>query len=255
MISTLMNGNTSKIIYDCCDLGVAHEWYPFQITSMNEVAMSLGFGLAVSWVPSECMTSGDKLKEWNYDSQPLPSQYCMWPPQYCIWASSSEMYNQSHKDYWLWDLDQGASQTQFNCWGEGYGEYSSTCANTNPRRIYSEKTQLTKNDMNLIMLKGFPYSSKLINDNVTEADTVTYTCHYENCEKEFNRSWNLLDHARKHLKVKPFACRYCSRCFTQKGNMQKHEKTHKIPEITNRKRYKCSHCGRKYTERYNYRVR
>ena len=56
------------------------------------------------------------------------------------------------------------------------------------------------------------------------------------------------------MNVKPHVCKYCSKGFTQKGNLKKHLKTHEVPLVGNRKRYQCEYCNRKYTERYNYRV-
>ena len=42
--------------------------------------------------------------------------------------------------------------------------------------------------------------------------------------------------------------------FTQKGNLKKHLKTHMMPDVESRKRYKCEFWASSYTERYNYKV-
>jgi len=66
-----------------------------------------------------------------------------------------------------------------------------------------------------------------------------YICRYGKWEKEFLRIWNFLDHLRMHEKIKPFGWRYCERSFTQKGNLKKHEKQHLVPNIKDRKKFKC----------------
>ena len=52
-------------------------------------------------------------------------------------------------------------------------------------------------------------------------------CKYPGCNKTFNKSWNFKDHALMHEGVKPYTCNVCLKNFTQKGNMEKHMKTHK----------------------------
>mmetsp|Transcript_25731 Transcript_25731/g.22834 ORF Transcript_25731/g.22834 Transcript_25731/m.22834 type:complete len:85 (+) Transcript_25731:151-405(+) len=68
------------------------------------------------------------------------------------------------------------------------------------------------------------------------------------------RTWNLLDHIRMHYGIKPYQCNFCSRSFTQKGNMRKHLIQHYQPELVKRKRFKCEYCRSSFTERYNYRT-
>lgn len=113
---------------------------------------------------------------------------------------------------------------------------------------------LSKNDINLMILNNFPYTSSLKNVKGYSKMMVVYTCNYEDCGKEFNRTWNLLDHARQHQNIKPYVCLYCKKSFTQKGNLKKHEKVHEHPNLTERKRFRCDICFSKYTERYNFRV-
>ena len=53
-------------------------------------------------------------------------------------------------------------------------------------------------------------------------------CEYPGCGKTFSKSWNFKDHALMHEGVKPYTCKICLKSFTQRGNMEKHMKTHKI---------------------------
>lgn len=113
----------------------------------------------------------------------------------------------------------------------------------------------SKNELNLALLEGFPYTVERKSCKGYAKLMDVYTWHFENCGKEFLRTWNLLDHARVHNKVKPYVCDCCTKQFTQKGNLKKHMKTHQAPRLRDRKRYQCEFCNSKYTERYNYRVR
>ena len=78
-----------------------------------------------------------------------------------------------------------------------------------------------------------------------------FICKYDNCHKKFSKTWNFLDHAKAHVGLKPFRCEYCSKTFTQKGNMQKHMRKHLIEDIEERRAYKCPYCPKAYTDKYN----
>ena len=67
--------------------------------------------------------------------------------------------------------------------------------------------------------------------------TTYYICTYENCKKEFTRTWSILDHARMHVGIRPYSCKICGRSYTQKGNMLKHMKRHDEPPINTRRSY------------------
>ena len=114
--------------------------------------------------------------------------------------------------------------------------------------------KLSKSDLNLEMLKDFPFSIEVRKNGVGSDPLTVYICQFEGWNKEFTRTWNILDHARVHTGVKPFECEVWGKKFTQKGNLRKHTKTHTIPDVENRKRYRCEICSSSYTERYNYKV-
>ena len=84
--------------------------------------------------------------------------------------------------------------------------------------------------------------------------TTFYTCGYEGWNKEFTRTWSILDHVRMHEGVRPYVCKYCSRSYTQKGNMIKHMRRHIEPDVYTRRAYICEFCNHGYTEKYNLKV-
>lgn len=103
-------------------------------------------------------------------------------------------------------------------------------------------------------MKKFPYSSELRVNPKNDKTFVIYVCKHEGCDKEFLRTWNLLDHARTHQNVRPHVWEYCDKAFTQKGNLRKHLMQHFQPSLNLRKKYKCRFCSKGFTEKYNYKT-
>lgn len=121
-------------------------------------------------------------------------------------------------------------------------------------RNYEATNKVSKSDMNLELLKDYEYRSEVRHPEGEDKPVTYYICTHKGCNKEFTRTWNILDHARMHKGVKPYKCNFCMKQFTQKGNLRKHMKTHIMPSLDQRKRYKCEYCDSSYTERYNYKV-
>lgn len=86
------------------------------------------------------------------------------------------------------------------------------------------------------ILKGFKFEYKPCKNAIRNKRIIV--CKYDNCNKEFTKSWNFLDHARMHEGLKPFVCDICGKSFTQSGNMKKHRKQHAVDDIDKRKIYK-----------------
>mmetsp|Transcript_11364 Transcript_11364/g.10031 ORF Transcript_11364/g.10031 Transcript_11364/m.10031 type:complete len:82 (+) Transcript_11364:353-598(+) len=72
-------------------------------------------------------------------------------------------------------------------------------------------------------LQEFDYEVVTRSTPITSKPAFVFICKHEGiCNKEFERSWNLLDHLRMHNGIKPFKCNECRKQFTQKCNMLKH---------------------------------
>jgi hypothetical protein len=75
------------------------------------------------------------------------------------------------------------------------------------RICYDNPLLLSKNELNLEMLKQFRYTTETRNLPNGRYQTV-YVCKKEGCDKEFMRTCNLLDHARMHSGIKPNFCSF-----------------------------------------------
>ena len=158
--------------------------------------------------------------------------------------------------YWWWSFNDANANYCSGASNFGYQTAFSTCADIDGHKDSSLQfdKKMSKSDINLELLRKFEYETVLRNVDGEDKPQTIYICKFDNCNKEFTRTWNILDHARMHKGVKPFSCDFCLKQFTQKGNLRKHLKTHLIPSINQRKRYKCEYCDSSYTERYNYKV-
>ena len=114
-----------------------------------------------------------------------------------------------------------------------------------------EEPGISKTEIYEKLLKPFKYDKSLQTDSRTGKSHTIYTCKYGECDKEYNKIWNLLDHVRMHEGIKPYKCKECGKTFTQKGNLKKHSKQHSVVSLKDRKRFQCHVCLKKYTERYN----
>lgn len=75
-------------------------------------------------------------------------------------------------------------------------------------------------------LKGHFCTTKHVYNSTTKRMNKVITCNYPGCGKEFNKTWNILDHFKVHTGEKPYKCGNCKKSFSQKGNLTKHLKLH-----------------------------
>ena len=80
----------------------------------------------------------------------------------------------------------------------------------------------------IYVLKGYSYETGYIESNGPKRKKRVIYCRYPGWEKIFIKAWNFLDHARMHLGEKPFQCSQWDSKFTQKGNLKKHLKKHRV---------------------------
>lgn len=114
---------------------------------------------------------------------------------------------------------------------------------------------MTKEDMYFALLKDYKYETLSFFDKKKQKHIPQYKWGFEGWGKILQKPWNLLDHVRMHVGVKPYKCQWCGKGFTQKGNLKKHVRQHIQQDVNKRKRYTCKLWNKGYTERYNLKVR
>ncbi|CAI2363598.1 unnamed protein product [Moneuplotes crassus] len=85
-------------------------------------------------------------------------------------------------------------------------------------------------------LKGYKYERKYLFNEKTMRTNTVLICKYDGCNKVCNKTWDLLDHMRKHTGEKPYQCKVCLKRFSQRGNVIKHKKMHEKGAKKNRRR-------------------
>jgi len=134
------------------------------------------------------------------------------------------------QNYWMWSIEGSVYGYPI------YSPYDGQCSYTPSiwtTQAPSTKVKITKrNEKYLAELQGYDYAIEDRIDHNIGKQTVAYVCKYEgNCNQEFQRSWNLLDHIRMHYNIRPYSCSYCDFKFTQKGNLNKHMLKHIVPNV------------------------
>jgi hypothetical protein len=118
----------------------------------------------------------------------------------------------------------------------------------------SNGTNLKRDMINYKVLEGHKYEIK---DNPKMSDCVNkriYICKYDNCNKVFTKTWNLVSHFRIHTNEKPYKCSECQKLFTQRSNLSRHMAIHCKNSTIETKVHTCTECPRKYSSQYNLNV-
>ena len=75
---------------------------------------------------------------------------------------------------------------------------------------------ITKEEIYEKLLMQFKHEKvKLWNSDHTKFK-FKYICKYGDCNKEFDKIWNMINHVRMHENIKPYLCKKCGISFTQK---------------------------------------
>ena len=88
----------------------------------------------------------------------------------------------------------------------------------------SEEESQTKQEV--LRLKGYEYERKCVYNEETMRTNTVLIWMYDGCGKICNKTWDLLDHMRKHTGEKPYKWLVCNKSFSQRGNVIKHKKMH-----------------------------
>jgi uncharacterized Zn-finger protein len=75
--------------------------------------------------------------------------------------------------------------------------------------------------------------------NKRPSDIKKLACHYDDCDKTFNRQARLNEHLRSHTNTRPFKCPHCPKNFLRDSHLKHHVKS----AHSNVRDYTCSHIG------------
>ena len=77
-------------------------------------------------------------------------------------------------------------------------------------------SNITKEEIYERLLMPFKHEKVKTWNNIHTKSKITYICKYNDCNKEFDKTWNMLDHVRMHEGIRPYSCKICKNSFTQK---------------------------------------
>ncbi|CAI2368694.1 unnamed protein product [Moneuplotes crassus] len=97
---------------------------------------------------------------------------------------------------------------------------------TENKKEAKKKRFMLKSQEGIQRLAGYKYEHKFVYNQKTMRTNTVLSCKYEGCTKVYNKTWDLLDHMRKHTGEKPYQCKTCLKRFSQRGNVIKHKKMH-----------------------------
>lgn len=145
------------------------------------------------------------------------------------------------------EMCQGHKQQDFDVysWNPDNTKYSGiNCASS-----------ASKRDMvNYKVLEGHQYQIIDNPDKKNCANKRLYIWKYDNCDKVFTKTWNLVSHFRVHTNEKPYQCSECKKLFTQRSNLSRHMSIHCKGNSKDKTMHKCPECPRKYSSKYNLNV-
>lgn len=170
---------------------------------------------------------------------------------------------------WMWSNDAYASNigNKYQA-GTNYSEFAQTslqpqkfdngtsnfdvrsCANSKSKSRTnngtSSESKFKRDMVNYDVLRGHEYE---IIDNPDKDQCVNkrlYICKYDDCNRIFTKTWNLVSHFRIHTNDKPYKWNECDKLFTQRSNLTRHVAIHWQKASKKVKMHRCTECSRKF---------
>ena len=149
--------------------------------------------------------------------QKLYHSFCMWPDVATNQIPLSYDSNQSQINLSQKTLVKQNQSTSFK--------------NILENKKFPEKvgvdTKHRKRDMvNYDVLKGHKYEIRENPDKSKCINKRIYICKYDNCNRVFSKTWNMVSHFRVHTNEKPYKCDICHKTLSQSSNLNRHVLKH-----------------------------
>lgn len=149
-----------------------------------------------------------------------------------------------------WDLEQTRVNNSTTSKGVIFGDQAENNKAEKERSEACSNLDIKRDMVNYEALKGHRYEIKPNPDRKNCKNTRIYVCKYDNCNKEFSKTWNLVYHFRVHTREKPYKWNQCDKSFTQNSNLKKHLATHQSETGNKRKIHECDIWKKKYSSVY-----
>ena len=75
-------------------------------------------------------------------------------------------------------------------------------------------------------LKGKKHEFKFVYDSKSKRSRRLIICKYNDCEKEFVKTWNFVEHYKLHMAGTIIKCDHCDKEFSSKSEFSIHMKGH-----------------------------
>lgn len=183
--------------------------------------------------------------KWRIEIIKTPEKVCTYEGDYCTHNCLPTLNSlQSSLTY---------PTNQFgDCQEISFGNSNRENNNLESARSSSIQSLYQKRDMvNYKVLEGHKYEIRENPNREKTGNKRIYIWKYDNCNREFTKTWNMVSHFRVHTNEKPYQCNVCGKLFTQSSNLTRHLAVHEHKVWNFKKEFHWHFCSRKYSSKYN----